>query len=63
MEQLTILNGGKLSGDFEIFRQHINRNYKVIKIFNYPQFQLESMERLHQERPDFRLFTSSSKIQ
>jgi hypothetical protein len=61
MDHLEIHNGGKLSGNFGDFLPHIGKNLKVVKISNYPQFELDSMKEFHKERPDVTLFTSASK--
>jgi hypothetical protein len=61
MDHLEIHNGVKLSGNFGDFLPHIGKNLKVVKIHNYPQFELDSMKEFHKERPDVTLFTSASK--
>jgi hypothetical protein len=56
---LEIHNGIGLSGNFGIFLPHIGQNLKSLKIYNYPQLELDSLKQFHQERPDFRLYTSA----
>jgi hypothetical protein len=59
MVKMTIHNGVGLSGNFGIFIPYIGQNLKVMKIFNYPQFELDSVKQFLQDRPDFRLYTSA----
>jgi hypothetical protein len=61
LKHLEIHNGVGLSGNFGMFLPYIGQNLKVVKIFNYPQFELDSMKQFHKDRPDFRLYTSPHK--